>query len=74
MLPWWYASESLPSHCEIMFSAEKVVVCLVFLEEDEVEEAKRKRKASFWIHNSNRKRINFEEYHTLFPDLTEDDE
>lgn len=50
-----------------MLSAEEVAVCLVLLEEDEVEVAKTKRRAGFWIHN-------IIPYRTLFPDLTENDE
>lgn len=52
---------------------EDVVVVGLILGEEE-EERKRKRKARFWIHNINRKRLGFGEFHTLFPDLVEDDD
>lgn len=44
-------------------------MCLVLPEEDEVEEAKRKGKARFWIYNI--KGLTFGECHILFPYLTE---
>ena len=50
---------------------ELVVVSAILIEEE--EKSKRRRKATYWIHNINRKRFKFGEFHTLFPDLLEDD-
>lgn len=48
---------------------ELAIVSAVLMEEEE----KQKRKPRFWCHNINRKRLTLGEYHTLFPDLIEDD-
>lgn len=50
-----FASESLASRCEI--SGEEVAMCLVLLEEDELEEAKNLKDRP-WMHNIDRKRLN----------------
>lgn len=55
-----------------MESDEEVVVVSAILIEEE-ERRKRRRKRKCWIHNINRKRFQFGEFHTLFPDLLEDD-
>ncbi len=49
---------------------EEIVVVSCLLAEEEEQKVK-KRKT--WIHNINRKRLEFGEFHTLFPDLMEDD-
>lgn len=50
---------------------EDVVIVSLIMAEEEEEASKRKRR--FWVHNINRKRLTFGEFHTLFPDLVEDD-
>lgn len=56
-----FASESLASRCEIMLiSGGEVAMCLVLVEEDELEEAN-KFKDRPWIHNINRKKLNIGE-------------
>lgn len=54
-----------------MLSEEEIVVSLIVAEEEEKSRSQRKRR--FWIHKINRKRLELGEFHTLFPDLVEDD-
>lgn len=53
-------------------SDEEVVVACLLAEEEELEKSV-KRKHSIWIHNIFKKRSEHGEYHTLFPDLLNDD-
>ncbi|PNF36796.1 hypothetical protein B7P43_G09631 [Cryptotermes secundus] len=53
-----------------MDSEEEVVVTSCLLAE---EEQKRTRKRKIWVHKINKKRVDYGEYHTLFPDLVDDD-
>ena len=40
---------------------------------DEEEKRKKRRRKRFWVHNIRNKRKGHGEFHTLFPDLMEDD-
>ena len=51
-------------------SDEIIVACLLIEEE---ERRKKKRHKRFWVHNIHKKRSDHGEFHTLFPDLMEDD-
>ncbi|KAI8432616.1 hypothetical protein MSG28_013602 [Choristoneura fumiferana] len=50
-----------------------VVVACLLAEEEELEKKVKKRKHSIWIHDIFKKRSEHGEYHTLFPDLSNDD-
>lgn len=50
-------------------SEEEIVVIGMLLAEEETNRKKRK----LWVHNINKKRLALGEFHTLFPDLMEDD-
>ncbi|KAL0879747.1 hypothetical protein ABMA27_003460 [Loxostege sticticalis] len=52
---------------------EQIVVVACLLAEEEELEKKVKRKHSIWIHDIFKKRSEHGEYHTLFPDLSNDD-
>jgi hypothetical protein len=54
-----------------MDSEEEVVVTSCLLAEE--EEQKRTRQRKIWVHKINKKRVDYGEYHTLFPDLVDDD-
>ena len=47
---------------------EIVVSCLLAAEEEEHKD----KKLKTWIQNINKKRMDFREFHTLFPDLIDD--
>lgn len=51
---------------------DEVFIVSALLMEDEESEI-RQREPRMWIHNINLKRQRFGEYHTLFPDLLQDD-
>lgn len=50
-----------------------VVVACMLAEEEDLEKKANKRKHSIWVHNIFKKRSEHGEYHTLFPDLLNDD-
>jgi hypothetical protein len=50
-----------------MDSEEEVVVTSCLLAEE--DEQKRTQKQKIWVHKINMKRVDYGEYHTLFPDL-----
>ncbi|CAK1587669.1 unnamed protein product [Parnassius mnemosyne] len=50
-----------------------VIACLLAEEEEEKAKNSRKRKHNIWVHDIFRKRSQHGEYHTLFPDLLNDD-
>ncbi|CAG4951265.1 unnamed protein product [Parnassius apollo] len=50
-----------------------VIACLLAEEEEEKAKNSRKRKHNIWIHDIFKKRSQRGEYHTLFPDLLNDD-
>jgi hypothetical protein len=55
-----------------MDSEEEVVVTSCLLAEEE-EVQKRTRKRTIWVHKMNKKRVDYGLFHTLFPDLVDDD-
>ena len=51
---------------------EVFIVSAILTEEEESEI--RQRETRMWVHNNNLKRQCFGDYHTLFPDLLQDDD
>jgi hypothetical protein len=55
-----------------MSSSEEEDIVIVSLFSDEEQKKKRKRRR-FWVHNICKKRIIHGEFHSLYPDLLEDE-
>ena len=52
---------------------EDIVVSSCLLAEEGKTESKKKKKRKMWIYNINRKRLDWGEFHSLFPDFMEND-